>query len=310
MSTESVEAIDNNGREAWDQLCRELEDMGISASLANTHKAFIIRWMKDAVDAGLMIEGEGLELATNTTSSDEQTGFSSSSLGAKQQHRNKELTKESIQSKLTLATRTILVLLRPFRSPTAIHKATRDGDSRRMELIFSRGCNVNFKDDYNLVPLHWAIMRGHVDASRLLLKWGADPEAKDSDGRTALGVASWQGIEDIVKILLEHNADIASRDNHGLSPLHGTARNRCPKVCGILLSHGASVKQTDSRGWTALHWAAYQGYDEMLDILTDAGSELRAKSNGGETPLALAVRQGHEKTVSKLQELLAAQEQP
>ena len=127
---------------AWDQLCREFEDMGISASLANTHKAFIVRWMKDAVEAGLMVDAEGLELAANTTSSDEQNTLGSSSLGnrykgGESKHKNKDYAKESIQTKLTLATRTMLVLLKPFRSPTAIHKATRDGDVKRIELILS-----------------------------------------------------------------------------------------------------------------------------------------------------------------------------
>lgn len=313
MSVESIESIENDNQETWSQLCGELQDFGVSEAVSVKHKSFIIQWMKeatcDATDsgwAGSVRSGE-ISLQSYDTSSDVQV-----EQGPKT---NKQPTKsaQTIRvpstplAKQVLVKRLTTLMLRPFRSPTAVHRAARDGDLDKIDLALQQGGDINFKDSYSLTPLHWAIIRGHVDVSRRLLERGADPEHRDSDGRTALGVAAWQGIEEIVEVLLEYNANIEAQDAQGLAPLHGAAKNRCPKVCGILLSHGAPVNQRTLAGWTPLHWAARQGYNEIVSIMFNAGADVRAKGKAGETALSLAVSEGHESTVAEVQGLLKDQ---
>lgn len=301
ISVESVESIENDNKEAWEDLCRELQDLGISPAVASQHRAFIVKWMKEALDTGAFDTAEGLQAMVtgqSTDSGEQSTSFGDTverSLSSEPSLRKPRLESGSLsrgsvtvtQSKASIAARTLIAVAKPFRSKTAIHRAARDGDLTVIRKTLALGADINFCDSYGLTALHWAIMRGQEAATRLLLDEGADPERRDSDGRTALGVAAWQGLEEVVLMLVECHADLAARDSEGLTPLHGTARNRCPIVAGILLAHGAPVELRDKKGWTALHWAARQGYGEMVKLLIEAGADVRAKSNDGSMPLTL-----------------------
>ena len=59
ISTSTVESAEDGDEAAWYQIGRELEDVGISASMIQENRAFIVAWMKNALDIGQLEEQAG-----------------------------------------------------------------------------------------------------------------------------------------------------------------------------------------------------------------------------------------------------------
>ncbi len=57
-----------------------------------------------------------------------------------------------------------------------------------------------------LTALHWASMQGHKDMVQLLVTKGADVNMKNPSGQTALSMAKMQRNNEIVELLRKHGA--------------------------------------------------------------------------------------------------------
>ncbi|KAK7282546.1 hypothetical protein RIF29_11426 [Crotalaria pallida] len=100
----------------------------------------------------------------------------------------------------------------------AIHEFAREGDMANLVKCIENGVSVNLKDSEGRTPLHWAVDRGHLDVTELLVGKNADVNAKDNDGQTPLHYAVTCEREAIAEYLVKHNADTHSKDNDGSSP--------------------------------------------------------------------------------------------
>lgn len=61
VSTKAFDTAVQNDRETWEALGRELEDIGISASIITEKRPFIIAWFQEAVAAGRLEEDAPLD---------------------------------------------------------------------------------------------------------------------------------------------------------------------------------------------------------------------------------------------------------
>lgn len=100
----------------------------------------------------------------------------------------------------------------------AIHGFAREGDMANLLKCIENGVSMNLKDSEGRTPLHWAVDRGHLNVTELLVGKNADVNAKDNDGQTPLHYAVTCEREAIAEYLVKHNADIYSKDNDGSSP--------------------------------------------------------------------------------------------
>lgn len=100
----------------------------------------------------------------------------------------------------------------------AIHGFAREGDMDNLLKCIENGVSVNLKDSEGRTPLHWAVDRGHLNVTELLIGRNSDVNAKDNDGQTPLHYAVTCEREAIAEYLVKHNADIYSKDNDGSSP--------------------------------------------------------------------------------------------
>lgn len=173
------------------------------------------------------------------------------------------------------------------------------------------GSIMTIQDSDGFSSLHHAAKQGHSPAVELLLTKGANIECRDKRGNTPLQIASREGNTAVVNLLLDQGADIeAKNDDAGSTPLHCTARYREEGVVRILLSRGASIFATDSSGQKPLHWAAQHGHDSVVGILLqhmhgcDAGTGRRYNidetDKEGKTALHLASGNGHATVVTTL----------
>ncbi|XP_059629007.1 acyl-CoA-binding domain-containing protein 1 [Cornus florida] len=100
----------------------------------------------------------------------------------------------------------------------AIHAFAREGDVENMLECIESGVTVNLKDSEGRTPLHWAVDRGHLSITELLVTRNADINAKDNEGQTPLHYAAVCEREAIAEFLVKQNAGTDIKDNDGNSP--------------------------------------------------------------------------------------------
>ncbi|GER46727.1 acyl-CoA-binding domain-containing protein 1 [Striga asiatica] len=100
----------------------------------------------------------------------------------------------------------------------AMHAFAREGDEEKLLHCIESGVPLNIKDSEGRTPLHWAVDRGHLNVTALLLDKNADVNAKDDEGQTALHYAAVCERTTIAELLLKHGADMDIKDNEGDTP--------------------------------------------------------------------------------------------
>ncbi|CAA0824697.1 Acyl-CoA-binding domain-containing protein 2 [Striga hermonthica] len=100
----------------------------------------------------------------------------------------------------------------------AMHAFAREGDEEKLLHCIESGVPLNIKDSEGRSPLHWAVDRGHLNVTALLLDKNADANAKDDEGQTALHYAAVCERASIAELLLKHGADMDIKDNEGDTP--------------------------------------------------------------------------------------------
>jgi ankyrin repeat protein len=88
---------------------------------------------------------------------------------------------------------------------TPLQIASFMGHNKVVELLISKGANLEAKDETNgATALSWAVAAGRKDVVETLLSNGAVIDAKDKKGETPLSVATKAKNQEIVA-LLEHS---------------------------------------------------------------------------------------------------------
>ncbi|KAJ4726693.1 Acyl-CoA-binding domain protein [Melia azedarach] len=100
----------------------------------------------------------------------------------------------------------------------AIHAFAREGEMDNVLKCIENGVLVNSRDSEGRTPLHWAVDRGHLNITELLVSKNADVNAQDNEGQTPLHYAVVCDREVLGEFLVKKNADIGIKDNDGNSP--------------------------------------------------------------------------------------------
>ncbi|KAK8552862.1 hypothetical protein V6N12_041436 [Hibiscus sabdariffa] len=82
---------------------------------------------------------------------------------------------------------------------------------------------VNSTDEEGWGPIHSAASIGNLEIMEILLSKGANVNVKNDGGRTALHYAASKGWLKIAELLISHGAKINSKDKVGCTPLHRAA---------------------------------------------------------------------------------------
>ena len=198
---------------------------------------------------------------------------------------------------------------------TPLHIAVLHSRPDIITLLLDHKANANARtENGGLTPLDFAVMRGNLpttrlliehgaevrnprllliaatsgftDIARLLLTSGADPNAPDDDGTTALDIAVRRGNREVAELLVDSSARIPAA-------LLGQAVLKGRKdVLETLLRKSADVNIRLASGSTLLHDAALKGYDGIVTLLLAHGANVDIRNASGGTPLHDAALNG------------------
>ena len=174
---------------------------------------------------------------------------------------------------------------------TCLHLASREGHLDLVELLLSKGWNIEARDRLLNTPLHLACHRGHAQVVSALLRRRADSQAGDNAGRKAIHYACSALDSETLKILLKQDRDgVLYTDNSGRGPMHYVVFNNSARQIDfirVLLENGCQVDAVDSVGRTALHYACEASRSRCIPMLLKNGAKLAVKDVAGKTPVEL-----------------------
>ncbi|KAJ8920471.1 hypothetical protein NQ315_005339 [Exocentrus adspersus] len=187
---------------------------------------------------------------------------------------------------------------------TALTLACAGGHEELVELLISRGADIEHRDKKGFTPLILAATAGHEKVVEILLNHNADIEAQSERTKdTPLSLACSGGRYEVVELLLTRNANKEHRNVSDYTPLSLAASGGYVNIIKLLLNHGAEINsRTGSKlGISPLMLAAMNGHTAAVKLLLDMGSDINAQiETNRNTALTLACFQGRHEVVSLL----------
>lgn len=201
---------------------------------------------------------------------------------------------------------------------TPLHWAVNEESNYQIvELLIEKGANVNaVHSEFELTPLHEAVMFGHYDVAELLINNGADVNAEDKEGETPFDSATLGRNDEISQLLRNHGGKhglihgaVAGGDFNAVkqfieegievdlrfesrefrpTPLHTAVKFNQSDIAKLLIAEGADVNAKTENEVTPLMLATFGGSMELVELLIAEGADVNAESSGQKTALDLA----------------------
>ncbi|VDL77358.1 unnamed protein product [Nippostrongylus brasiliensis] len=193
------------------------------------------------------------------------------------------------------------------------HRAgeTVDSAAAIVNLLVSRGAQVDAADTYGMTPLHYAAMKDNGSAARALIRNHANVNAKTIKGTTPLLTACVYGSDDIITLLLSSGADCSFTDNrmnsvYHIAALHGRIDSlklllQYGRLRSILISRIVQREQLQANGYNPrlrdddlnlpIHAAAEKNRADVVErlvqlaVLVQHGIDVCVTDNEGRTAI-------------------------
>ena len=165
---------------------------------------------------------------------------------------------------------------------------TRSGNPAVVDLLASKGANVNARGARGQTPLMWAVAEKHPEVIKVLLAHGADIHAR-SDTWSEVMAVSPHGY-------LDYNRPIPHGND---TALMFAARGGDLASAQLLVAAGANVNDEDAWGVSAVVLAAHSGFTDVVEFLLEKGANPNS-GKAGFTALHEAIMRRDENLVKVL----------
>lgn len=115
-----------------------------------------------------------------------------------------------------------------------------EGNLKMVDLLLSKGINVNEADNRGLTPLQLAASYGNVDFVKRLLLKGAIVNVADNFGFTPLHSAIFFGRLPVIELLLSHGSDVSLKTLAGLNCLQVAEGTGNFLISEMIIKHSKS----------------------------------------------------------------------
>ena len=123
---------------------------------------------------------------------------------------------------------------------TPLHLAEFSVGHRKMvELLVSKGADVNARPSSGATPLFFAVLRDQKDDARYLLEKGANANTPDAYANTVLSCALQLQYGSLIQLLIDHGADVNAQDQSLHRPLTYALKMDDHKWADLLKKQGA-----------------------------------------------------------------------
>ncbi|PQE04929.1 Ankyrin repeat-containing domain protein [Rutstroemia sp. NJR-2017a BBW] len=191
---------------------------------------------------------------------------------------------------------------------TALQRATSQANTTIINLLLSKGANVNLTGGDLDTPLNAAILGG-VDLTTIetMLKKGADASKPGLEGQLPVHSAAKNDRDDVLKAVIHAGADPLARDSDGRSALmHGVVNRNFDVVNSLLVLNAFDETEVDAKDQTPLIVATVLGSNYIVNMLLEIGhispKTLNAQDYQGKTALVHATSLDRLDIVRKLLE--------
>jgi len=163
------------------------------------------------------------------------------------------------------------------------------------ESLISKGADINAVQKNNMTPLHGASFRGNIDVAELLLDKWADPSCPDHNNQTAIDYAK----DSKTASFLQTNAKSSIKDDpYSCLPQYMAIINYVressvnslmqQRLLELLDANPYVVNAKAHRKMTPLHFAAIEGNMYAIRLLVAKGAIINAKNDMGKSPVDVA----------------------
>lgn len=137
--------------------------------------------------------------------------------------------------------------------------------------LIKNGANINAQDKNGRTPLNLVMFsRGGLDIAKILILNGADVNIPDNEFQMApLHSAIMYDSHPTVELLIKNGANINAQGFCGMTPLHFAASNGKITIISLLINNGALINALDDSMRTPLEYAKSS---EVLSLLQSRGA--------------------------------------
>lgn len=186
------------------------------------------------------------------------------------------------------------------RSFHPLNAAASSGHCHLLEMMISRGADVNCRDENGQTPMTLACIGKHVSAVKLLIEKGSDLNKRTNKGPTPLMWTCSTGNKKIADLLLINGADIDKSDYEGTTPVMWSRQRSDDTMLDFLIYRGANLNKGDNHAWTSLMWTCFYGLTNIVDIIILNGANINQANNEGLTSFMIACKGGKLDIVKRL----------
>ncbi|XP_061400176.1 protein TANC2-like, partial [Musca vetustissima] len=180
--------------------------------------------------------------------------------------------------------------IEPCSGELALTSAARNGCLNTVEVLLTRGANIDLHNKQGFTALGLSVKEGHWAVAEKLLQSGADlDEPVTSARKTALMIAAEEGHLEILEMLIERGANLETQDHEGFTALSWACLRGRQTAAKILIDKGCNKNHADNNGRTGLDLAAYQGSAHLVQYLMEQGANIEHVDVNGMRPLDRAI---------------------
>lgn len=170
----------------------------------------------------------------------------------------------------------------PARAAMQLYRAVEEDDQNEVKRLLVIGGNVHYKyfDDKSL--LHICCEKDRLECAKLLIEFGANIQARDEWNMTPLMYCMVRQFSDIAQELLSHDPSaVHAHDKFGTAAIHCAVETGSVQLLKLLFDHGVHVDQADWFGITPLMSLCSRtditNQVALCEMLFDAGADVHLK---------------------------------